>query len=87
MHGHPGHFGRFGRHMGHMHGFGPGFGPHRKMRHGCAHKGMPDSTEMEKWFKKWEERHGEVPEHWRKVAEAAVEARKVDETQSAEQPD
>jgi hypothetical protein len=82
MHGHPGHFGRFGRFHGHrhpMHSFGPGFGPDWKMRHGCGGRGMPGSAEMEEYFKKWEEHHGEVPEHWRKVAEAAVEARKTDE--------
>jgi hypothetical protein len=80
MHGHPGHFGYFGRHRGHhMYGFGPGFGPGWKMRYGCRGHGMPGSAEMEEYFRSWEEHHGEVPEHWRKVAEAAVEARKKDE--------
>ena len=72
-HGHP------------MHGFGSGFGPGWGMRDGCSHHGSPNSADMEKWFKKWEDRHGEVPEHWRKVAEAAVEARKADEDRSANQ--
>jgi hypothetical protein len=71
-HGHP------------MSGFGPGFGPGWGMRHSCSHHGPPNSDDMEKWFKKWEDRHGEAPEHWRKVAEAAVEARKADEDRSAD---
>ena len=69
----------------HRRGFGPGFGPGWGMRHGCSHHGPPNSADMEKWFKKWEDRHGEAPDHWRKVVEAAIEARKADEDQSADQ--
>lgn len=82
MHGPRGYHG----HHGHpMSGFGPGFGPGWGMRHSCSHHGPPNSADMENWFKKWEDRHGEAPEHWRKVAEAAVEARKADEDRSADQ--
>lgn len=74
---------RRGHHSHRMHGFGSGFGPGWGMRHACSHHGPPSSAEMEKWFNKWEERDWEIPERWRKVAQAAVEARKADEDQPA----
>ena len=73
--------GRRGHHRHAMHGFGPGFGSGWGMRHGCTGEGRPDSADMEERLQKWEERNWEVPEHWRKVARAAVEARKADEGQ------